>query len=526
MTEVRSLRRRVTLAVAGAAIIGGALIVAGPLLAESGEGRNDWWDPGSGDTLPARALYDDPYGRVAVLSADGSVDTAGHPFFEPIGSNGRACVSCHQPANAMSLSVATIRERWEETGGRDPIFAAIDGMNCPHLPPEDPASHSLLLDRGLFRVFLPWPPTGPDGDTVEPQFDIEVVRDPTGCNTHPEYGLESDSPTISVYRRPRPAANLRYVTSTGFGVSRFNIKNGQPNAVDPLTGKPVNMNMMADAREPTLRTQAASAAAIHLQRAEPLGEEDLARIEAFELQLYAAQEEHDQAGDLGAEGGPSGLGVDAMAEGRDGVLGNNVTAYVFPIEDVWRDIPRTGDPTHDEEAEFRESVARGHDVFFFRTFWISDAMHINSVGLGNPIKRTCSTCHGMHMTGMDTANGWMDLGTTNRPWAMEPPISPWADEKPELPLFKLTCRDDSPPHPFLGRVIYTQDPGRALISGRCDDIGSIVIQQMRGLAARAPYFSNGSAASLEELVDFYDRRFNIQYTEQERRDLAAFLSTL
>ncbi len=79
---------------------------------------------------------------------------------------------------------------------------------------------------------------------------------------------------------------------------------------------------------------------------------------------------------------------------------------------------------------------------------------------------------------------------------------------------------------FLGRVIYTHDPGRALISGRCIDVGSIIMQQFRGLAARAPYFSNGSAASLRELVDFYDRRFDIGYSEQEKQDLINFLSTL
>ncbi len=130
------------------------------------------------------------------------------------------------------------------------------------------------------------------------------------------------------------------------------------------------------------------------------------------------------------------------------------------------------------------------------------------------------------MTGMDTANGWMDLGTTNLPWAKEEPVSPWAKKAPEMPLFKLTCRKDLPPHPFLGRVIYTQDPGRALISGKCDDIGAIVLEQFRGLAARPPYFSNGSAANLRELVDFYDRRYNIQFTEQEKRDLVNFLSVL
>jgi cytochrome c peroxidase len=132
----------------------------------------------------------------------------------------------------------------------------------------------------------------------------------------------------------------------------------------------------------------------------------------------------------------------------------------------------------------------------------------------------------MHMTGMDVANGWMDLGTANLPWAVEEPQNPWNARKPQMPLFKITCKPDGAAHAFLGRVIYTQDPGRALITGKCHDVGSIVMQQFRGLAARAPYFANGSAGSLRELVDFYDRRFNIGFTDQERDDLINFLSVL
>jgi hypothetical protein len=486
-----------------------------------------WWPPGNTATLPAAVEYANEHGRFGLVNDAGPVTTAGHAFFEPIGTNGRACVTCHQPADAMSLSLATIRERWEVTGGTDPLFTAVDGRNCPHLPVGDPASHSLLLDRGLIRVALPWPPRAPDGSAIEPEFEIEVVRDPAGCNRHPEYGLESADPRISVYRRPRPAINLRYVTSSRFGVSRIVGKSGGLAAVDPETGRPVNMNMMSDAREPTLETQAQSAAATHLELDRALTDAELSQIEAFELQLYGAQIESLGAGRLDERGGPPSLGPEAMLAGEDGVLGNNTTRYVFPFGDGWNEPSgaETDSPTSSERA-FRESVARGHDVFFFRTFWIRDAMHINSVGLGNPIKRTCSTCHGMHMTGMDAANGWMDLGTTNLPWAKEEPVSPWSDGPSAMPLFKVTCRNDLPPHPFLGREIYTQDPGRALISGRCDDVGAIVIQQFRGLAARAPYFSNGSAATLGEIVDFYDRRFNIQFTEQERVDLVNFLSVL
>ena len=69
-----------------------------------------------------------------------------------------------------------------------------------------------------------------------------------------------------------------------------------------------------------------------------------------------------------------------------------------------------------------------------------DVQHLNTVGLGNPTKRTCSTCHGMHMTGMDVANGWMDLGVTNLPWAREEPLNPWNERKPQMPLFKITCK--------------------------------------------------------------------------------------
>ncbi len=485
-----------------------------------------WWAPGSGQMLPASVDYPDESGRLGLINTSGAIGTSGHPFFEALGTNGRACVTCHQPANAMSLALTTIQQRWQATAGSDPLFAPIDGQNCPDQPRAEAASHSLLLQRGLFRVALPWPPRDSKGNVTTPEFTIEVARDPTRCNRHPVYGIDGTRHEISVYRRPRPAANLRYVSASKFGVTPFIGKTGMLAAVDPETGKPVNMNMMADAREATLKTQAQSAAHSHMEVSKPLTADQLSRIQQFELQLYAAQRWSTLGGALDEAGGPSGLGPQNMANGRDGVLGNNTSNYVFPMEDKWSQLPAGNDAKEKERNGFRASVARGHDVFFYRTFWISDAMHINTVGLGNPIKRTCATCHGMHMTGMDTANGWMDLGTTNRPWALEPPESPWAKELPSLPLFKLTCRADLPPHPFLGRVIYTQDPGRALISGKCEDVGAIVIQQFRGLAARAPYFVNGSAANLRELVDFYDRRFNIRFTEQEKVDLVNFLGVL
>jgi hypothetical protein len=405
----------------------------------------------------------------------------------------------------MSVSTAALRERWQATGGKDPVFAAIDGSNCPSLPQEQESSHSLLLNQGLFRIFLPLP--------IKAEFRVDVVRDPTGCNTDPVYGLKSANPTISVFRRPRPAANLKYVTSnTGVWV----LKTGTLADRDPETGQPVGMNMMADAREPTLKTQAVNAALGHEQAKTAPSREQIQKIVDFESRIYAAQSYDRRGGNLAEPGGPEGLGPLAMAEGKTGVLGDNDYNPVFHLFKIWKNPP--GDAT--AKQEFRASVARGNELFMFRQFWIRDATHINSIGLGNPIKRTCATCHNAQMTGQDLSAGWVDLGTNNYPaWSG---LALW-DESAELPVFKITCDKSAAPHPYLGRVIYTTDPGRALISGKCIDTGSIVMQQFRGLSARAPYFSNGSAKTLRELVDYYDRRFDIRFTEREKQDLINFL---
>ena len=57
-----------------------------------------------------------------------------------------------------------------------------------------------------------------------------------------------------------------------------------------------------------------------------------------------------------------------------------------------------------------------------------------------------------------------------------------------MPLYTVTCSN--------GQVKQTQDLGRAMITGKCSDIGKFKGPILRGLAARAPYFHDGSAATL------------------------------
>ena len=430
---------------------------------------NPWWSAGQGTVVPHSLDWENLTGQLRIQNQSGDVQTTDHPFFNALGSNGRACVTCHQPANSMSIGTALLQLRWGETQAADPVFAAIDGSNCPNLPQSQMSSHSLLLNRGLFRIGLPWPPNGPDGNPITPEFQIEVVSDPTGCNTSSTYGLTSPQPTISVYRRPRVVGNLQYVSG------------------------PDGMYLLADARATTLQDQAMSAALIHEEDATPLTADQLQRIVDFEMQVFAAQSWDINGGMLGEPGGPPLLGTDNLAQGAPGAVDVPVTVDAF---DSWRN--QTGLPYRQED--FRQSAVRGSDIFLLRQFQLAPG-----------VMGTCATCH------QPGTARWLDIGTTN---------SPTAKASPELPLFKITCDSSAPPHPTLGSVIYTQDPGRALISGKCADVGSILMQQFRGLAGRAPYFSNGSAADLNQLVDFYDKRFGIGFSDQEKQDLVNMLSIM
>ncbi len=469
-----------------------------------------WWAPGSDRVLPRSLSYADDSGVITILNIGGPTQTRGHPFFTPYGQNGRACVTCHQPADGMSLSLGTIQSRWQTTAGKDPLFAPIDGSNCPSLPQAERDSHSLLLEHGLFRIARPWPPRMANGELIEPQFTIEVIRDPSACNLDATYGLRSPHPMISVFRRPRPAANLRYVLAVGYD---FEPKNGLPLPIDPETGRRMSGNLLADSRAGTLDGQAYDAISSHLDAQGRLDAAQVKAILAFEMQLYTAQSASFVGGMLNA-GGALG-GPETLAIAKAGVLKSAANPQ-------WEEFSAWASPTAASELPqpqraFRESVARGAAIFRDRTFLVSDSSGINSMNFGNPTRDSCNFCHNATRTGMDIAPGQVDLGTTNEPHA---------DPQPDLPLFKLTCDPKYAPHPFLGPVVYTHDPGFALTTGKCADIGKITIQSMRGMAARPPYFSNGSARTLRDVVEYYNRRYQIGLTEQEKEDLTNLMSAL
>ena len=76
--------------------------------------------------LPAMLPFANPTGIAATFSTAGKVDLTG-PFFQSLGTNGRACVSCHQPNVGWTVTPRDVQARFEATGGTDPIFRTNDG---------------------------------------------------------------------------------------------------------------------------------------------------------------------------------------------------------------------------------------------------------------------------------------------------------------------------------------------------------------------------------------------------------------
>jgi cytochrome c peroxidase len=159
-------------------------------------------------TIPERLLSLDRSGAVETYNTAAPTDTSRNAFFLSLGTNGRACVSCHEPRSGWGISAASVRHRFYASHGMDPIFRVVDGATCDN---DDETSfnakrkaYRLLLSKGLIRIFLPLPVTQAAPNPPAPRdFEITSINDPYGCTD-----LSSKPPMVSFYRRPLLAANL------------------------------------------------------------------------------------------------------------------------------------------------------------------------------------------------------------------------------------------------------------------------------------------------------------------------------
>jgi cytochrome c peroxidase len=489
-----------------------ALAVAGTLLGSGARG-------GSGNAGPQDAqLFFDRTGIIGTLDVNGAVNAQG-AFFQSLGTNGRSCSTCHLASQAMSLSAAGVELRFLQTRGRDPLFAAVDGANCPNGRTGVTADHSLLLNNGLIRIFLPLP--------ANAQYSISVVHDPYGCAMVP--GTAGGQPVVSVYRRPLPTANLGFLSTIMFDGRETHalLNNGQTFAT----------NLNTD-----LTQQALDAITIHAQASQPPTSAQLADIVGFELGLFSAQVYDANAGSLtagGALGGIVNLAGEPYYPGINDVLGADPTGATFNPESMtlfsaWSNLyARDGNFFEAATDAARRKIAAGAALFGSAPVQISNVRGLNdNAALGNPttFAGTCTTCHDTPNVGNHSLPLPLDIGTSH---SVLPSVEPDPNiaaglaelSMPNLPVYLISgC-----PNPFNpGQVesFYTSDPGKALISGLCSDFNRGKGPVLRGLAARAPYFHNGAAADLNELVNFYNQRFQMNLTAEQKEDLVAFLNSL
>jgi hypothetical protein len=345
-------------------------------------------------------------------------------------------------------------------------------------------AYSLLTSRGLIRIAIAVP--------AGAEFKVTGVYNPYGCN---------DTATLSMYRRPLPATNLKYLNTV-----MWDGRESTPPATQKITGATYPGDLLSD-----LAHQSLDAVSGHAQGATPLSPAIQQQIVDFETNLYTAQALDFAAGLLnafGASGGPKALASQEYYIGINDPLGGDpegtaFTPEIFTLFKTWLNTPWPG-------SAARGSVARGEALFNSKAINITGVAGLNDALNLPVIAGNCGTCHSSPNAGNHSVPLPINIGvadTTN---------SLGVSYLPVITLQNIVT----------GQTVQTTDPGRALITGKWADVGKIKGPVLRGLAARAPYFHNGSAASLGDVVDFYNVRFALGFTAQERADLIAFLKTL
>jgi cytochrome c peroxidase len=451
--------------------------------------------------VPNLAGFPDPTGVVRTyVDGGGSIDLT-NPFFQSLGTNGRSCGTCHTPSDAMSVSAAHIQARFDQSQGLDPIFRTNDGSNCDHgidvsTLTGRQSAYSLLRTRGLIRITVDVPAVR--------DFEVTAVQNPYGC---------SDTSTISMYRRPLPGANLRFLTTVMWDGRESSTQTG----TTPINGTNYPQSLLAD-----LAHQAVDATLGHAQGAAPgLTTAQQQAIVAVEMSLSSSQSEDQGAGTLsaqGATGGPQVMTQQNFFIGINDPVGLDPTnpiplhfnTRIFNLFDAWTDV---GNP-------HRQAIARGQAIFNTRSFTITGVGGLNGATFSNgvtapdTIVSTCGICHDAPNAGDHSVAAPLNIGVADIPGGDN------ALDTSYLPVITI-CQK-----PALTNCVHTTDPGRAMVTGHFSDVARFKGPVLRGLAARAPYFHNGSAQSLLDVVNFYDARFHIGFTAQEKSDLVAFLGAL
>lgn len=222
------------------------------------------------------------------------------------------------------------------------------------------------------------------------------------------------------------------------------------------------------------------------ERKDPVDPAVVSSIVTYEEGLAFAQQFAFGVGSLsscGAKGGPENLSAQPPVAGR------------FDIYDAWIDLV-PGTCTTRAADRKRAQIARGQQLFNN-----GDANHAR-----------CSGCHNAANNGSNVDGRLFDIGASSA-----------ALRRPGMPLYTLQRTTETGTETRV-----TTDPGRAIKSGKWTDIDKFKVPSLRGLSARAPYFHNGTAAKLSDVVAHYEAALDFKFDERpgDREALVAFLEAL
>ena len=432
------------------------------------------------------------HGVAETIHTTGVIDRT-NPFFLTLGVNQRTCETCHAANQGWTLTARAAKDLFVSSAGLAPLFMLHDAGTRPDadistLAARKAAFNPTVSKKGLIRFGRTIPATS--------EFTVTNVVDPYGFATPTQ---------ITAFRRPTPTVNEAKTSSTTW------------------TG--------GTGTVPTqLVNTAGGAARLHEQRVDAVPADQTAAMRDFQLGLFFAQTVDLDAGALdadGALGGPTNLMAQPFYLGINDIqgldpAGTPFSRKVFNLFDAWAptvhqhhdhdgcdnddDETFSGD-VHNHKTVARAAIYRGQEIFNNREFDIRGVHGINDLLGQETVRGTCSTCHNAPNVGGHSVFRMFDVGTADPPSCT-----------PDLPLLTLQNKT-------TGATRTVCDMGRGG-NGVWADVGAFRAPPLRGLAARAPYFHDGQAATIKQVVKYFNNRFGIGLNKHERRDLEAFLGAL
>ena len=378
-----------------------------------------------------------------------------------LGGNGRACSDCHMDGENFQLTPAAAQARLAKmtlTGVDDPLFRAIDA-NDFRTNGAAARDFTNLTENGLVRVTLPLPA------------NIKLLD--CGATVPCPASAAPTSETATDVWRSVP--------------SIFDVNITGPDGSAPASPRGPNPSggYQLDGRIDTLQNQALSALRNH-----------------------------------------AGIAVDPPASFLDDLAAFQKTQFSYPSVKVLSDAMAAGtNPLPDPDPVLTALETAGKTVF----------------------NRSCAQCHGnqgSHPSGSTPVQqGTPGTATANARYHkifsacprpvdnVTPPRFSFAACSPSqmknVRTYQITnsgappsgtaCGGAAPQPPCVTRV-SSSDPGRLLLTGHPlaggqGDIHAMDTPSLRGISRTAPYFSNNTALTLEEMVEHYKQFFKLVQTQ-------------